>query len=71
MANGMMTTTTYSYFSMKCAYAFYDARTKKTLGYGYARGRNSYMFAVTRGDWETSLRYMVEDFAKEAPLFAR
>ena len=70
-ANGMMMATTYSYFTMKCTYAFYDAKTKKNLGYGYARGRNSYMFAVTRSDWETALRYMVEDFAKEAPLFAR
>lgn len=70
-ANGMMMATTYSYFTMKCTYAFYDARTKKNLGYGYARGRNSYMFAVTRSDWETALRYMVEDFAKEAPLFVQ
>lgn len=72
ISNGVGTTmVTYLYFSMKCRYAFYDARTKKLLGYGHSKGRTGYTFAVTRSDWESSLRKMVYNLARETPLFVR
>lgn len=73
VSNGMGGTmmVTYQYFTMKCRYAFYDTRTKKLLAYGYSRGKTGYTFAVTRSDWESSLKRMVYDFARETPLFVR
>ena len=63
--------TTSHYFVSKCRYAFYDAKTKKLLGYGHSKGRTGYTFAVTRSDWESSLRKMVYNLARETPLFVR
>ena len=73
VSNGMGGTmmVTYLYFSMKCKYAFYDAKTKKNLGYGHSKGQIGYTFAVTRSDWEDSMRKMVSNFAREIPLFVR
>ena len=55
-------------FISKCKYAFYDAKTKKLLGYGHAEGSMGYSFAVTKGDWEGAVRSMVVNLAWNTPI---
>ena len=57
-------------FATKCKYAFYDAKTKKLLGFGHAEGTSAYTYVVTRGDWERSLWAMVTKILWNTPLVA-
>ena len=63
--------TTTRMFVSKGRYAFYDAKTKKLLGFGAAEGSMTYNFAVTRTDWENSVRVMTKQMLRETPLLGR
>lgn len=55
-------------FVSKCKYAFYDTKSGKLLGYGYAKGKSVYQFAVTKSDWEFALRDMVNRVLANTPI---
>ena len=63
---GSVTTT--FYLQMSGEYSISNMATKTVVASGTYKARQSYGFALTKSDWEKTMKYLVQEILKDTPL---
>jgi hypothetical protein len=53
------------------SYAYYDAKTKKNLGFGSVTVMDDFTFAMTKSNWENNMKKTAAALLKSTPLLKK
>jgi len=53
------------------SYAYYDAKTKKNLGFGSVTAMDDFTFAMTKSNWENNRKKTAAALLKRTPLLKK